>query len=148
MEKFAAHPHMKDGRQIFCKDCMKEEGLQLNESGRVWRAKDPDRTKRSDESKFATYYMMMNRQMWAMLNNVRSRAMSASVECSLTPEWILERLEKGECEATGLPFDVQTDHGRRHPVNSFSPSIERIDTEGSYSPDNCIMVGVESKPPL
>lgn len=48
--------------------------------------------------------------------------------------WVMDRLERGTCELTGVPFVYET----RHP---FMPSIDRIDrTQPGHMRDNCRMI--------
>ena len=53
----------------------------------------------------------------------------------LTPEWILEKLSKGVCEITGLPFTYGT-----QARNPWSPSLDRIDPEKGYTLENTRVV--------
>ena len=49
-------------------------------------------------------------------------------------DWIMERLDRGVCELTGIPFVYKV----RHP---FLPSIDRIDaTQPGHMKDNCRIV--------
>ena len=74
-----------------------------------------------------------NRAWWHHYS-VKSSAKKRKVEFSLTVEWFRERLDAGVCEMTGLPFDMKTKRGRN------TPSVDRRDPTGPYSPDNCRMV--------
>ena len=56
------------------------------------------------------------------------------MECTLTVEWIEQRLLQGVCEVTGIAFEMK---GDRRP---FMPSIDRIDSGKGYTPDNCRVV--------
>jgi hypothetical protein len=52
----------------------------------------------------------------------------------LTTAWALCRIEKGQCEATGIPFVLDC-------VGSpWSPSIDRIDNTKGYTRRNCRLV--------
>lgn len=57
---------------------------------------------------------------------------------SLTPEWIVERLERGVCEATGIPFQLNL--SEFHGAHPLAPSLDRITAGGDYSPDNTQLV--------
>ena len=56
------------------------------------------------------------------------------MECTLTVEWIEQRLLQGVCEVTGIAFERK---GDRRP---FMPSIDRIDSSKGYTPENCRVV--------
>lgn len=75
-----------------------------------------------------------------MLNNAKQRSHKLGIECTLTHEWILDRLLEGKCERTGLPFIYLSGTGKGHILNAFSPSLDRIDRKGPYSPDNVMIV--------
>jgi hypothetical protein len=58
-------------------------------------------------------------------------------ECTITTEWILEKLRKGVCEASYPPLKLVFDTPR-HPL---SPSLDRIDSSNpSYTPENTRLV--------
>jgi hypothetical protein len=56
------------------------------------------------------------------------------MECTLTVEWIEQRLLQGVCEVTGIAFVIGS---TKHP---FLPSVDRIDSDKGYTPDNCRIV--------
>lgn len=58
---------------------------------------------------------------------------------TISREWLLDRLERGVCEATGIPFDFhpRDDGGHQNPR---APSLDRIDPSGDYTPDNTQLV--------
>lgn len=53
----------------------------------------------------------------------------------LSPEWILEKLSKGVCEVTGLPFTYGL-----QARNPWSPSLDRIDPSKGYTLENTRVV--------
>jgi hypothetical protein len=74
-----------------------------------------------------------------ILTNARRRARDRGEVFLLTREWVLERVLTGKCEATKLPFDfLAPPEGASS--NPFAPSIDRIDSRGLYTPDNCQVV--------
>lgn len=67
------------------------------------------------------------------------RASDAGREFNLTKENVAQRIEKGYCEVTGLPFDM--DPGpRKHHSNPWAPSLDRKDSSKGYTPDNVQVV--------
>lgn len=74
-----------------------------------------------------------------LFDSIKHRCETKGIPFELTAGWIRERLDKGVCEATGLPFDFRRDPENRR-VNPFSPSVDRIDQKGGYAPENCRVV--------
>ena len=61
-----------------------------------------------------------------------------SLSFDLTKEWVLDRLTAGVCEVSGLPFELsKSDRCHRNP---YGPSIDKIDSLGGYTQDNCRVV--------
>lgn len=54
-------------------------------------------------------------------------------------KWVLERLEDGVCEVTGIAFDYATGHGQSGRARR-GPSIDRIDSTIGYVKCNCQVV--------
>ena len=52
----------------------------------------------------------------------------------------MERLVRGVCEQTGVPFDYRRTHKKSHAMRLFSPSLDRIDPSLGYTQDNCQVV--------
>jgi hypothetical protein len=69
---------------------------------------------------------------------VRKRAKTQGVKCTLTAEWVRERLDRGVCEFSGLPFDLKK--SSRDPRNPYGPAVDRKIAGGDYSPENCRLV--------
>lgn len=57
----------------------------------------------------------------------------------LTLEWILERIEAGRCELTGIRFDLSP-ISQKQRINPFSPSVDRVKPGIGYTMDNCRVV--------
>lgn len=66
--------------------------------------------------------------------NAQRRAKIARIEFTLTKEWIFERVLRGICEVTGIPFVIA--NGRK----PWAPSLDKIDPKGGYTPDNVQVV--------
>lgn len=70
-----------------------------------------------------------------MLHHARRRAVQKKLSCTITTEWIVERL--GRCEATGIEFDFSPQRVGRNP---FAPSLDRRDGTKGYTPENTQVV--------
>jgi len=57
-----------------------------------------------------------------------------------TSEWIEEKVLAGFCEATGIPFDLETRRSEIHASNPWVPSLDRIDSSGPYLKENVQVV--------
>ena len=57
-----------------------------------------------------------------------------------TAGWIEEKVLNGFCEATGIPFDLDTRLSEIHASNPFVPSIDRIDSSLPYLKENVQIV--------
>lgn len=93
-----------------------------------WRTKNREKNL---ELKRASYYR--NRHT-STFGRIRTRCKKMNIEFSLTPEWIKQRFDNGICELTGISFDMV---GKMTPN---SPSIDRINPNGGYTPENCRMI--------
>lgn len=102
-----------EGRQGRCKDCARE----------YKRARQRSTRHRA-------------RQLW---DSARRRSLTSGREFSLSVDDVYERLQKGRCEATGLPFDFLP-MPRRRARNPYAPSLDRVDPEIGYTKANTRIV--------
>lgn len=73
-----------------------------------------------------------------LFNSARQSARIRHLVFDLTREWIAERLERGHCEVTKLPFDLSSvGSKRKHP---FGPSLDKVDPAKGYTTDNVRVV--------
>lgn len=72
-------------------------------------------------------------------SRAKLRAKKKKIEFNLTTQWIREKLEKGVCEATGLPFIMPDGTGESGP-SCFSPSLDRIVPSKGYTIENTRLV--------
>lgn len=75
----------------------------------------------------------------ALITGTKQRAVKKGIQHNLTVEWLSERLERGVCEVTGLPFTFVSSKikgGHR----SFTPSLDRTDPSKGYTMDNTKVV--------
>lgn len=67
-----------------------------------------------------------------LIQDAKSRS-----SCSLSLDWVSQKIENGICEVTGISFDL-TGHGS--PPNCFTPSLDRVDPTKGYDEDNVKVV--------
>ena len=73
----------------------------------------------------------------SLYRNAKVRAKSKGLPFTLTKEWVAERIERGICELSGVPFNIEAKRGVQGP---YSPSIDKIVPELGYTPENSRMV--------
>jgi len=81
----------------------------------------------------------LNARASYLVSTAKTRAKKQGVPFDLTMPWILEKLEAGMCEATGLPFDFPVRPGVAG-RGSFVPSLDRIVPGAGYTCDNVQLV--------
>jgi hypothetical protein len=77
------------------------------------------------------YYLKSRhyKRAYRMWNNARQRAKARDIEFTITLEWVEDKLAQGQCEVTSIPFDMSFQR-------IWSPSLDKIDPERGYTPDN------------
>lgn len=79
-----------------------------------------------------------------MIAQTRVDARRAARIFELDKEWLVEKLKKGICEKTGLPFVLngkdQQELNQKSSKHPFSPSLERKDSTIGYTKENTIVV--------
>ena len=83
-------------------------------------------------------YQTPHRRASILLRASKKRATEKDWDHDLTLEWIRDRIEKGLCEVTNLPFDLAPSKDTHK--NPWGPSLDRIDSDGGYTQDNCRIV--------
>jgi hypothetical protein len=68
----------------------------------------------------------------------KADARKQKFEINISADWIEEKLNKGTCELTGLPFDFSP--SKNTYFNKYAPSLDRIDSGKGYIKDNVRVV--------
>jgi hypothetical protein len=153
-----------DGKSPYCRACKSSAAKAWRESptGKQYRrkyyAENKDRiyaTNREwllqNKETMAEYYkeyyeahkglMYANNRKWAIENrdsyhliSIKHRAKVKGVKCTINEDWIRTHREAG-CALTGAQFTTD-----RSTLSFDTPSVDRIDPNGGYTPDNCRMI--------
>jgi hypothetical protein len=70
-----------------------------------------------------------------MVNKARTRATEKGYACTITKEWVADKIRKGVCEKTGIKFVL--DGGNKH---KHSPSLDQIVPGAGYTETNTRVV--------
>lgn len=68
-----------------------------------------------------------------IISHIRERSKTKGLECTINCAWA-HKTYTGYCSITGLQFIRIRGHGN---VNAYHPSVDRIDPNKGYTPDNC-----------
>ncbi len=102
------------------------------EYARRWRERHPERCRESRQA------WKENNPAHYLFHKARGRAKQKGLEFELTVEWVQERLSRGHCEVSRLPFEY--DLGTSDKANPWSPTIDRRDSAIGYTIENCRLV--------
>jgi hypothetical protein len=118
--EFYKHTTSKNGILACCKKC---HSLKI------------DRKKQNDWA--AEYAKTVKGRAKRLRNSAKKRYYG--LEPEITQEWLEEKLKKGVCEFTGLPFDFNP--STEFFKNPYAPSLDRIDSKNKcYTPENTRVV--------
>jgi hypothetical protein len=73
-----------------------------------------------------------------ILGNCKNGAKKRKIVFNLTTQDILPAIQAGFCQLTGLPFDFKP-HKEKE-FNPYAPSVDRINNDKGYEPDNIRVV--------
>lgn len=105
------------------------------------REYDKIETKRQKFEEWAKENPIKYRAM-TLLNGAKQRAKLKGIECTLTLEWIEEKLKNGVCEMTGIKFVIK-EYSKREEylrIHPHSPSLDQILPSKGYTKENVQVV--------
>lgn len=113
----------RDGRQASCKSCTAAYMKKRNSTAQA-------------KARKAELYRRMRKECpeKVLFSQCKANAKARGIDFSITLEWVESRMAAGVCELTGIPFVFAA------PRHHFLPSIDRIDSDKPYTPENCRLV--------
>lgn len=126
---FAPSKQTKDKLYAYCRACSCKAGRASHQ-----------RVKERVNGKRRALHTTQHGRANALCRGAESRSILKGLLCDLTPTWILERLNKGTCEVTGLPFNLNADGRGMGYKKAFAPSLDRTDSNKGYTQDNVKVV--------
>ncbi len=118
--EFSANASKPDGLQSYCVICNRRAVADW------WKSQKPNRLRAHQRKPHP-----LATRMW---HRCRFNASTRNIAFDLDSLWFEERIRRGRCELTGLPFVLNQ---YRHP---FLPSPDRIDSDKGYTPDNTRLI--------
>lgn len=158
LAEFNKDKNRKDGKMIFCKECIvkyskiirKRHNQKRTEYNKKYR--EENRKKYNDWEK--DYYNKNNKKMnrtakkWRITNGrykimhlaAQSRARKKNIQYELNPEMIeiCIMFQQNKCAITGIEFNHNIDEN--YNCRPFAPSIDRIENSKGYVLDNIQIV--------
>lgn len=128
LSAFGRNQSKSTGYQDWCKACTADYNRKRNEK-EGWRSR-------------GEYFSWPERLYWNARRSAKakkySRKFSAELDVSIDQKWVQEQLSKQgfRCYWTGVPFDMDLS---RRDTNPRSPSLDRLDNNRGYTPDNVII---------
>lgn len=128
------------------------------EGARRYRQRNPDKAKeyyrknttliaektRADKLANPDKYRIKSQRYWASVkgraNYMLRAAKNRHETVTITREWIQERLDRGVCEVTGLPFVIESRLVKSAIREPWSPSLDKKDPLQGYTPENTQVV--------
>lgn len=111
--EFRESKSYKEGRRSHCKEC--------------------------DKVRVRRYQQTPKGRAHQLVNRAKLRAAKSGLPHTITAKWVLERLLRGKCEVTGIPFELNF-IGNDKEVHPWTPSLDQIDPGKGYTPDNVQVV--------
>lgn len=132
--RLSANPEVRKRKRERSRIYYSENKDRIKQRTRTWKENFPERASENGKK----YHRTIGGRARSLLNSARIRAAKKNIDFAIPPEWVENRLARGVCEITGLPFVFSTDKkGFRNP---FAPSLDRRDNSQGYTEENCRVI--------
>jgi DNA-directed RNA polymerase subunit RPC12/RpoP len=136
--------YVEKGKTKSCKRCSRKQFLKADEDKSLLvRAHIIGRSNMTPDErlqlhvKYKQWYGTTSYRASVLLSTARRSAKKMNLPCTLTKQWIEERLKRGVCEVTGVQFDFNSS-GKG--IRKFSPSLDRQNPKEGYTEKNTRVV--------
>lgn len=127
-------PHALVTHRTICRECNLKRKRAV-----AARATSTEKGATYNRTKTAEYRKTPKGRAKLLLFFATRRARDAGLNFELSESEVSEKIMRGRCEATGLPFDLEPGPFRHH-ANPWAPSLDRRDSSKGYTPDNVQVV--------
>jgi hypothetical protein len=128
-----------------CKDCQKAymrkkyaEDEKYKEKRKIRYKNRTEDQKRQSLERSALFYQSISGRAKTLLSSAKRRSSNFEESFDIDFDHIFEKLNKGTCEVTGIPFDFSKPSTSSK--NPYAPSIDRIDPKIGYTKANTRIV--------
>lgn len=122
-EDFHKDKHTKLGITTICKNCIKAR-YKANPQKYLYRS--------------AKERLTLKGKARNLLHSCKLRSQSSNIPFELDIKWVIERLEKGICELSGLKFSDE--NPTKATISPYTPSIDKVIPKDGYTKDNSRMI--------
>lgn len=117
-------------RRTYVNQCYAANKHRYKVSRAEYAAKNKDKQKQLTRA----YSETIHGRSKILIKSAKQRATQKGREFSIDLDFVKSRLHNGKCEVTGIDFDLSPHDRLKN--NPFSPSLDRKDPTGGYTPEN------------